>query len=425
MLEVLFVLIATLGGKMGVIDDTGRMIIPFEYDMIRQAEDGLFICSKLVPFEADSILRWGVLDLKGQEIIPFRYDEIGLFREGVANAKLNGQWAFIDLRGELMFAGNYEQLGWFTNGFAGYEVDSKIGFINRNFKEITPPVFTWAAGFYSDQYMALIKYDDNTMAYIDTSGQEVFRTKDQFIVKIGSLNHDILICYNDANHFRAALFNLAGEQLTDDKYEDLVFQFKGDTLIYAGMNSITHKGELVLANLNGNILKLFTFDTIAKAHGDNFIFGRKQERGTSLGMMDQLGNVLIPSEYLALKYLHSFKGDSVLYDFILARKESGFGVLGTNNKVVMPFAFPKLRWLSDEYFMEDRHDGSLIFDLSGNTVFAHEDIWIGHQLDHVESIYFARNKENKCGYYNIEEKRWVLEPIYDQLGSVVRIEIKN
>lgn len=68
--------------KMGIIDKTGKEIIPFKYNAISSYHNRL---AKVYLNE-----KFGFIDKKGEEVIPCIYDEAYDFNEGTTLVRLNG-----------------------------------------------------------------------------------------------------------------------------------------------------------------------------------------------------------------------------------------------------------------------------------------------------------------------------------------------
>ena len=75
---------------------------------------------------------WGILDVTGKEIIPIKYENMGYLREGLYSAKLNGKWGYIDESGQIIIAFQYDEIvSDFANGKAQVKVNNETFFINK------------------------------------------------------------------------------------------------------------------------------------------------------------------------------------------------------------------------------------------------------------------------------------------------------
>lgn len=81
--------------RYGVIDTIGKVIIPFQYDRVQFANDGLFAVK-----EAKKDGKWGFVNAQNQFIIPFQFDlMINPFYNGVAivTTTINGASKFFSI----------------------------------------------------------------------------------------------------------------------------------------------------------------------------------------------------------------------------------------------------------------------------------------------------------------------------------------
>ena len=82
----------TQGGKFGLVDSTGKEIVPPKYDDFRDFREGLAGVKLNEKF--------GFINKKGEEVIPLKYDWIILgFSDGRAQVELNGETFYIDKKG--------------------------------------------------------------------------------------------------------------------------------------------------------------------------------------------------------------------------------------------------------------------------------------------------------------------------------------
>ena len=133
-----------MNGKEGVVDSTGREVLPCQYDWVRIAGPDLFIIEKrnkkvdgavnhygdtvitfvfdyLFPFnnrylEAVKQDRYGVLSITGQEIIPCKYEAIWASNKGFFAVKQGGRWGVVDSLNNIVIPFRYNtQHVWFLD----------------------------------------------------------------------------------------------------------------------------------------------------------------------------------------------------------------------------------------------------------------------------------------------------------------------
>lgn len=118
------------GDKIGYINKSGELTIPYIYTDARTFTNGLALTQNNKGW-------YGYIDTKGNTIIPFKYKSAGYFSNGgLAPAEnSNGKWGFIDKRGKTVIPFQYYNAGNFSEGLASVS-NSKgmIGFINTSGK---------------------------------------------------------------------------------------------------------------------------------------------------------------------------------------------------------------------------------------------------------------------------------------------------
>ena len=144
----------------GLIDGTGKIIIPFEYDDIELPIDSSLTVKRkgfygrmdfdgkiLVPCEYDHIWshgntegmvhveldnKHGFVDITtGELVIPCINKYVCDFHDGHAIIRKSSRNGYIDKTGKLIAFGIYENLKDFHNGYAKVEKNGKWGFIDK------------------------------------------------------------------------------------------------------------------------------------------------------------------------------------------------------------------------------------------------------------------------------------------------------
>lgn len=115
--------------KMGLLDSTGYLCVPTEFDIVRSFGSGL--APALIGSEPKVVLplkddyqtlkssggKWGFIDTKGRYIINPRYEDAHGFSNGYAAVKSGGMWGYIEPDGSWVYepqfpwAGDFNKLG--------------------------------------------------------------------------------------------------------------------------------------------------------------------------------------------------------------------------------------------------------------------------------------------------------------------------
>ncbi|MBL8124778.1 MAG: WG repeat-containing protein [Pyrinomonadaceae bacterium] len=90
--------------------------------------------------------KWGVIDKSGKFVLPPTYDDMVHFYEGLAAVKKDGKYGFIDGNGRLVIPPKFDLAGSFSYGLAAVMVDGKIGYINKKGNFAIQPIFDETRG---------------------------------------------------------------------------------------------------------------------------------------------------------------------------------------------------------------------------------------------------------------------------------------
>jgi hypothetical protein len=205
-----YVAVKQPGGKWGLLDITGKKIIPFEYTSlsvypkdkaVKAEKDGKIIFMDLTGktlFEKvknvytiygvsqGMILttvssKYGFLDLKGEEVIITKYDNaFGFETVGMAKVarKVPGssytyKYGYIDKKGTEVIPITYETIGNFSNGlvYAKDPETNRYGYLDRTGKWALKPVYIEVTPF-DVHGGAWVKMTDGQYHYINKTGKD-------------------------------------------------------------------------------------------------------------------------------------------------------------------------------------------------------------------------------------------------------------
>jgi hypothetical protein len=211
------IVLTDMDGKEGVVDSTGREILPCQYDRVRIASPDLFIIEKrnekvvgavnhhgdtVIPFVFDYLYpfnnryleavkqdRYGVLSITGQEIIPCKYEAIWASNKGFFAVKQGGRWGVVDSLNNIVIPFRYntqhvwfldktdliEMGGLFFNNGMDRDDPEKCQLMNRN-GEILVKSYDASIPGESGERIAILNYDQDWNAscvIYDRQGKKV------------------------------------------------------------------------------------------------------------------------------------------------------------------------------------------------------------------------------------------------------------
>lgn len=176
-------LLSQADGREGLVDRTGKVLLPCRYDRIVVDDPDLFLLQKdrrwgfyhpasgrvteprylaVEPLSdglaavRDEEGRWGYVDATGQLVIPPVFDWAGPFRDGRAAVSVRGEVVFIDPQGRRLAIdlpiGNDPPL---PGGLRQVEVNGRFGFVDAQGRFVLRPAFRAVRTFASGSLLLL------------------------------------------------------------------------------------------------------------------------------------------------------------------------------------------------------------------------------------------------------------------------------
>ena len=350
-------------GKYGVCSPAGKIVIPFEYDVIEDFVNGrIKVCKKSQQHEQTL---WGFLDDKGKVIIPCEYDQLGSFENGkIIAAKLGEKeemrWGCLDYEGNVILPFWYYYLENIkgnkvkavidrNEGWVEMYVGDKSGILVSSEKKLSN-------GYLKGEKFGLwgVYTDDNKIILPFQYTEEELDDK----IETGELteqqpdNTDSIrdrkywsSYYPGEDEWFSFIFDPL-QELSDKKLKHLDDEISQQVWIEDdNIDSICLSNGFIKSMRNrkwgicseiGNVIIPFEYDYI----GDfkNGII--KARKGHFCGYYDEQGNVLIPFEYYSLGELVEGK--------IKACKRGKWGAIDINNRIVVPFEFDGIEDFKNE-----------------------------------------------------------------------------
>lgn len=134
----------------GVIDKSGKEVIPCQYDSIAD-NDYYHKTDKLGYIQVEKDGKWKLIDKTGKQVFP-GYDAYGYrrFEEGLCSVLKDGKWGFIDLSGKEVVPPRYDVVWPFSEGLAAFKLGNKYGYLDKDGNVVIEPIFNDASDFYKD-----------------------------------------------------------------------------------------------------------------------------------------------------------------------------------------------------------------------------------------------------------------------------------
>jgi hypothetical protein len=153
---------ASIGDSYGVLDVTGKVIVPIEYDYVGRMGEDIIVVRK------DD--KYGCFNQNGEMIVPLEYEEIREYVGGMARIRFKGKFGFIDKSGNVLVAPFSDEVENFSEDFTLVTIKNKVGFVNIQGDWLAVPMYDAGSSF-SGGYAYLAQ--DGRYGYIDKSGEFV------------------------------------------------------------------------------------------------------------------------------------------------------------------------------------------------------------------------------------------------------------
>src|SRR6266699_982332 len=90
------------------------------------------------------IAEWKTTDQTGRIVIPPQFDEAGSFSDGLAAVRIGARFGYIDKQGKIVINPQFSSAGSFSGGLAVVGIDGKWGYIDKQGKFVIKPQFSSA-----------------------------------------------------------------------------------------------------------------------------------------------------------------------------------------------------------------------------------------------------------------------------------------
>ena len=323
-------------GKYGVIDTTGRVVVPLKYSVdymylnyevpfiyLDKYSDGQYteyliryngdtvIIAEDVCYMSDGIIRvrkdnlYGLYDTTGREIVKCQYDVFNSIPyNGLYSVRKDGHWKIIDLKGKEHFTTALSKID--DSCFVRYSASSLIfhysnsnsmcGAIDTNGRTVIAPDSNYTYVFYDDSERIVMTDEEDYNAY-------VFDIKGNLL---DSYSYYIDVCCDEEPLSKYITVKKNGLYGLVDSCWNLVmpFKFKNELSAVDNNHFLTDLGDGIkgLVDLNGKILFKAPFDWVI-SHGNGIYSGNsndsKDRKNKIVGFADIYGNTTLTKEEYA------------------------------------------------------------------------------------------------------------------------------
>ena len=277
------------GGKYGLKDNVGNILIKPKYEFIGNFVNGLG--------KVELMDKFGLINGKGVEVVAPKYDHIGDFVEGLALIQLDEKYGFINLSGKEVVTPKYDVINDFKPLLLGgkkyfcVELDEKWGLIDSLGIEVVVPKYRYPLEFEFEglSQIAIIDPDDkiygnSVFGLMDMSFKEVLSPKYHSIV---FANYDYIYVTWGAVGVKVGLLNISFNEIIPLKYDHI--EILSNDVIAAASND-----KWILFDSEGLKIGNFEYEELYNYQNNNLA---KVRRGGKYGFIDETGQEVIACKF--------------------------------------------------------------------------------------------------------------------------------
>lgn len=396
--------------NIGLIDSLGRLIFPYEFDVIEKAGPHFLVAKNQ---------RYGILDASMKPVLPLAYDMIRQPGQDVVIFSKNGIISVMyDLKQAALISIN--DYDWIDENYLDdmktnpllplvrFTKNGRYGFINASYKPIVPPVYDFAHPVFRDG-LALVNRNGK-WGYVNVKGHEQIACQyddaDVFDKGVANVRIDGRVtCINtngvEVSGCNAAYFKWETE---NDWNCGKSFSHRRSIVRRNQSHGLTdRKNKLVVPLIYERIQPITTNSADQHCHPDYF----KVCQNRKWGVIDTDGKIILPCIY---DMIDDYKGG---IDLLQIQKNGLFGLLDKKMQWVIPCRYEALNPYSIK--------GVLIFSKNQKWgwMTMQEQVIVQPQFD---QVYWIKNgvvkvtKDRKSGMLD-SLGRIIIPVVYKELGD--------
>lgn len=339
-----------LNGKWGVINGEGNKVIACVYDCELNFSEGVAV-AHIVGLENG---KFGYVDKQGKEVVPYIYDGAFAFNDGLARVYVReGEtelWTAIDKQAnEVLPRGKYDlSLSTFDDGMARVKADGKIGYVDKQGREVIPCIYDGHRVAYDD--MLLLK-KDGKWGFIGKDGKEIipfmYDCARGFSDELAAVEHNGKWGFIDKDNNCAIPF---------------VYDYAEDFIDGFAVVGIDDKYGCI--DIAGNMVVPCGYDDVLQHRGCLLEVCKEGMLGEKYGIVDVTGKTIVPCRYDGVL----IPDDEMFIAYRCTRKRCKCWLYDKNGKKVLKSYDEIVHFGGGFFLVEKRNMKCGVYDATGNVV---------------------------------------------------------
>ena len=306
-----------IGDKQGIINNEGTEIIPIIYDEID------------MDYKKDSVFivqignKQGIIDFNGKEVISLKWDKCIPSCNERTIVKLNEKYGLIENYTEKeIIPMKYDGIGYVQN-LLRVKLNEKYGVIDITEKEIIPMQYDWLHFASFDRYdlsriFIVIRLDDKC-GITDENGKEILP------IKYDAIRYSSIGFASVQMNGKWGIIDETGNEIIPIKYDEEIYFYKNKDYAIVEIN-----GKRGIIDTTGKEIIPIQYEMLFY---DSYPQTIIVSCDTMLYFLDKTSKKIITSMIYADNYV--WLSD----DYIAVKKVSGWGIVNTSGKKIIPFKY--------------------------------------------------------------------------------------
>ncbi len=342
--------IAVRNGKWGIIDKSGKLVIPLEYDSVFSGGTGFAIVGKGRPVPPgggaiDGL--WGLYDLQtGKEILPVKYKSISPSDDALLyTVNLENKTGVTDRAGKFIVPiGTYDFISNYNSGYAMVQKNGKWGFIDKTGKIVVPVIYDdFPNRFYNGIGIAR---KGNRVGVISNSGSIVI----PFIYDDGTVYSNGVISLRRES--KITIIDKGGKVIAPAGKYNSVYAVEGN-LIY-----VARGGKVGAIDMTGKEIVPFIYTGVRETKNGLAIVTANDR----CAVINQSGKIILPLAKYGGVNLHD---DGSILVVSTNYKQ---GLKDYNGNTILKYEYTSIGNINNGYVVAGNQQGMALFNKDGDMI---------------------------------------------------------
>ncbi len=403
----------TLGGaflakkqfKYGILDYTGKVLVPFEYDLRHETPDHFILLQKAG--------QWYCFDPKGQPLFGETFSEVnhnyGTWGKTPAGWRLLDQ----DAKG-LMATGRWPTVPRMRDRYFAIPQKGKYGLVDLDGTVMVP--FEWDTLVYEYNYTWARK--GQTISILRSPYNRLFEVTGQ------SLEFNYTGCYFVRRNGLQYIYNNKGTPVTNEGYRSVQVQSGHKIVRFFAEKA---EGEWHLLDQQGKHIHTLNGTEPRSSYYFENAIDYQQGGQRHAYLLDEKKDIALPYDDLNKIQetdLYIVRKEAPKAVMSQEYKPANMGIVDKDMKELLPVVYRDVNAIGNNHFIRTkRHDGRLgLYDIQLKVCIP-EDNYDNDNLDFVGNNLFTVRRGKMVGIYIIDQKKWIPAAMEDIKSCNVRIPL--